>query len=102
LAALSNLWRKKPDVRLNYTAAAKLKPGDYALTIYADCDSDAALLIRLPNLTWIANDNGPNCGKNPVLKFSKGQVLAGTYDIWVGTIEEGKTPPARLFITELK
>jgi hypothetical protein len=85
---------EQPDVRLNFTA------GKWTLTIYADCDADSTLLIRLPNGTWVGNNDGPNTGKNPVLRFGVPQT--GTYDIWIGATDGTKTPPARLFITELK
>jgi hypothetical protein len=94
LGGFDHFVAKKPDVRLNFTA------GKYVLTIYADCDADATLLIRLPNGEWVGNDNGPGAGKNPVLRFPTPQT--GTYNIWIGAIDGSKTPPARLFITELK
>jgi hypothetical protein len=99
LGGFDHFVAKKPDVRLNYRDG-KFPVGKYVLTIYADCDADATLLIRLPNGKWIGNDNGLNAGKNPVLKFTS--PLAGTYDIWVGAIDGSKTWPARLFITEMK
>jgi len=87
---------KKPDVRLNYTA------GKYILTIYAECEADSTLLINTPDGKWIGNDDGPNTGLNPLLKFATPQ--SGQYDIWVGTLKGGDKvfPPAKLFITELK
>ena len=85
---------KEPDFRLNYTA------GKYALTFHVTCEEDTTLLINLPDGKWVANDDGPNNGLNPLLKFAKPQ--SGQYDIWVGTFDKGKTPPAKLFITELK
>ncbi len=85
---------KAPDFRLNYTA------GNFALTIYAESDADTTLLINLPDGKWVANDDGPGTGLNPLLKFAKPQ--SGQYDIWVGTVEGGKTPPAKLMISELK
>jgi len=77
----------RPDVRFNYSAG-EFKPGKYILTIYADCDGDATLLIKLPDGNWIANDNGPNAGKNPVVRFAAAQ--EGTYNIWVGHTEPKK------------
>jgi hypothetical protein len=85
---------KKPDVRVNYTA------GKFVLTFYAECEEDSTLLINLPDGTWIGNDDGPNTGLNPLLQFKAPK--SGQYDIWVGTLNEGKTPPAKLFITEKK
>ena len=84
----------RPSVRLNYTA------GKYILTIYAQSEENTTLLIRLPDGTWIANDDGVGAGHNPVLKFLTPQ--SGQYDIWVGAIVGTKTPQAKLFVTELK
>ncbi len=90
-----NAWvAKAPDFRLNYTA------GNFALTIIAESAEDTTLLINLPNGQWIANDDGPNTGLNPLLKFAQPQ--SGQYDIWVGSFAEGKFPQAKLIITELK
>ena len=90
-----NAWvARAPDFRLNYTR------GNFALTFMAESAEDTTLLINLPNGTWVANDDGPNTGLNPLLRFA--QPLSGQYDIWVGTFNQGKTPPARLVITELK
>lgn len=87
---------KKPDFRLNYTA------GKFPLTIYAESDEDVTLLINLPNGKWVGNDDGPNTGLNPLIKFET--PMSGQYDIWVGTIKTGDKffPPAKLSITELK
>ena len=86
---------KEPDFQLNYTA------GNFALTIYAESKKDTTLLIRLPDGKWVANDDGPGTGLNPLLKFAKPQ--SGRYDIWVGVFnKDDGTPPATLFITELK
>jgi hypothetical protein len=90
-----NAWvAKAPDFRLNYTA------GNFALTIMAESGSDTTLLINLPNNTWIANDDGPNTGLNPLLKFA--QPMSGQYDIWVGSFKQGDAAQAKLIITELK
>jgi hypothetical protein len=85
---------KAPDYRLNY------KAGTFALTIYAECPEDTTLLINLPDGTWVANDDGPGTGLNPLLKFTSPK--SGQYDIWVGTLKKGITPTAKLVITELK
>ena len=85
---------KPPDFSLTYTA------GKFPLTIHVESKADTTLLINLPDGKWVANDDGPNNGLNPLIKFAKPQ--SGRYDIWVGTLEKGITPPAKLFITELK
>jgi hypothetical protein len=85
---------KAPDFRLNYTA------GNFPLTFYVTSKADTTLLINLPDGKWIANDDGPGTGLNPLIKLAKPK--SGQYDIWVGMLEKGKTPPATLHITELK
>jgi hypothetical protein len=90
-------WVKKaPTYRLKYTA------GQYVLSIYAESDADTTLLINLPDGKWIANDDAPNGGNNPLLVFNPPQ--SGVYDIYVGTFEDpGKDlPSAKLCITEKK
>lgn len=82
-----------PDYRLNYTAGA------FPLTFHAVSNADTTLLINLPNGTWIANDDGPNNGLNPLIKLTNPQ--SGRYDIYVGTVGPNAAP-AKLFITELK
>lgn len=80
-----------PDFQLVYTA------GKYVLTIHVESAADTTLLIHLPDGSWVANDDGPNTRRNPLLKFTKPP--SGRYDIWVGTY--GKAPaPATLKITE--
>ena len=81
------------ELRLDYTA------GTFPLTIYAQSDADTTLLINLPDGTWVANDDGPNTGLNPLLRFPNPQ--SGRYDIWVGTIGKDNAK-AKLKITELK
>lgn len=86
---------KAPDYRLKYTA------GKYVLTIKAECaDEDTTLHIRTPDGKWIANDDGPDTGLNPLIRFQVPQ--SGQYDIWVGTLKQGVFPKTKLIITELK
>jgi hypothetical protein len=84
---------KAPDFRLNYTA------GNFALTFHVKSTADTTLLIRTPDGKWLADDDGDGF-PNPKIKIDK--PLTGQYDIWVGTIPQGQTPQAKLFITELK
>ncbi len=79
-----------PDYQLNYTA------GNFALTLRALSASDTTLLVRLPNGTYVADDDsGGNF--NPKITFARPQ--SGRYDIWVGTYGGG-LPKAKLIITE--
>lgn len=84
---------KEPDFRLHYTA------GNFVLTIHASSKEDTTLLINTPDGKWIANDDGPNNGLDPLIKFQK--PMSGRYEIWVGTLKKDITPPAKLYITEL-
>lgn len=86
---------KEPDFRLKYTA------GNFALTFYAKSKADTTLLIKAPDGKWYANDDGPDTGLDPLIKFAK--PASGDYHIWVGCLnKDDGTPPAELFITELK
>jgi hypothetical protein len=85
---------KPPDFKLHYTA------GKFPLTIHVVSDEDTTLLINLPDGTWVANDDQAPGNLNPLLRFAKPQ--SGRYDIYVGTFKQGITPPATLYITELK
>ncbi len=82
-----------PDVRLNFTA------GNAKLILRVESDADTTLLVNLPDGSWIANDDGPNTGLNPYLRFDK--PASGQYDIWVGTYNQGGFPPALLYISEI-
>ncbi len=84
---------KEPDYRLNYTA------GQFVLTIYASSKEDTTLLINTPDGKWVANDDSPG-SLDPLIRFEKPK--SGRYEIWVGTIKKGITPPAKLYISELK
>jgi hypothetical protein len=82
---------KAPHLWLNYTA------GSYPLRIYVEAKGDTTLLVRLPNGTWVANDDG-GVGLNPQLTFAKPQ--SGRYDIWVGTFGPKNVANATLKISE--
>ena len=87
---------KEPDFRLVYEA------GNFPLFIRAECATDTALLVNLPDGTWVADDDsGGNL--NPMIKINNPK--SGRYEIWVGTIEKvdnNKFPVATLSISEIK
>ena len=84
---------KVPDFILNYEA------GKFTLTIYAESKSDTTLLIKTPDDKWVANDDGPGTGLNPLIRFENPK--SGRYAIFVGTF--GPEPAkAVLKISELK
>jgi hypothetical protein len=84
---------KNPDFRLHF------KAGKYPLTFHVDSTADTTLLINLPDGSWVADDDSAG-NFNPQIRLATPK--SGRYEIWVGTIKDGKTPPARLYITELK
>jgi hypothetical protein len=84
---------KAPDFKLYYTA------GKLPLTIRATSKGDVCLLINTPSGKWVSDDDGDG-GLNARITFDEPE--SGRYDIWVGTFNEGESPQATLFITELK
>lgn len=90
---------EEPDVRLNYKSGI----GQIPLSFYVESEADTTLLINMPDGSWRAIDDGKGTGLNPLIVIRNPP--SGQYDIWVGTyrsITEVGTPPAQLFISELK
>jgi hypothetical protein len=82
-----------PDVRLNYTA------GSVALTIKTESSTDSALVINLPDGSWVCDDDS-NGNLDAKLRFPKPR--SGQYDIWIASLTKGElSSGARLIITEL-
>tara|TARA_R110002051_G_scaffold68434_4_gene123309 strand:- start:10711 stop:11169 length:459 start_codon:yes stop_codon:yes gene_type:complete len=78
-----------PDFRLQYG------DGGSQLFIGVTSAADTTLVVNGPDGTWFCDDD--TNGFNPLIG---GQgVMAGQYDIWVGTYGDS-TAPATLFITE--
>ncbi len=89
------MWlTKEPDYQVVYEA------GQFDLTFYVQSKADTCLLINLPNGQWVANDDTSENDLNPSIKIQK--PASGRYEVWVGTFNKGGTPPAKLFVTELK
>ena len=84
---------KEPHFVLDYEA------GKYVLSIYAESKVDTTLLVLTPDGEWLANDDGPGTGQNPLLRFANPK--SGKYTIWVGTLDKAPAP-AVLKITEKK
>jgi len=92
-----------PDVKFHYTAEVRLDGSlPTPLRIFVESKHDTTLLIKLPDGTWVANDDGGG-NNNPQLRFGRPQ--SGWYTIWVGTFGHEKTPvngvSATLRISEL-
>ena len=87
------MWvANEPDFSLDYTA------GNLPLTFYVRSKADTTLLIKLPDGTWIADDDSDG-SLNPLIKLARPR--SGRYDIWVGTMNGGLAP-ATLYISELR
>jgi hypothetical protein len=92
-----------PDFKFHFTAEVQVVDQLPApLRIYVESKHDTTLLIKLPDGTWVANDDGGG-NRNPQLRFGRPQ--SGWYTIWVGTFGHEKTPEsgvgATLHISEL-
>jgi hypothetical protein len=81
----------QPDANIHYTARST-----FDLTIYAESDTDTALLIRLPDGQWICNDDYD--GLNPSITVVNAS--SGTYNVWVATYGSDSAA-ATLRVTEL-
>jgi hypothetical protein len=81
-----------PDVRLNYSA------GSLPLIISVASDSDTTLAINGPDGQWYCDDDSGE-GVNPSVRFDSPGT--GQYDIYIGHYQQGRSIPARLYISEL-
>ena len=79
-----------PDLRVNYTA------GSGPLVISVSASADTTLVVNAPDGRWHCNDDGPQTGTNPLLRFDR--PASGRYEIWVGTYGSTALNPARLEI----
>jgi hypothetical protein len=84
-----------PDVRLNYTAGGT----DLPLIISVDSDDDTTLIINGPDGRWHCDDDGGEESDNPSIRFD--DPASGQYDIYIGHYAEGRSIPARLYISEV-
>lgn len=81
-----------PDVSLNYVVA-----GGSSLRISAFSDADTTLMVMGPNgELWCVDDAN---GLDPEVYIAS-PAPGGEYDIWVGTLQTGFFPDARLEISE--
>lgn len=83
-----------PDVRLNYRAGSGLP-----LIISVDSRDDTTLVINGPDGQWHCDDDGGENGLNPAITFP--DPGSGQYDIYIGHYAQGRSIPARLYISEL-
>lgn len=92
---------EKPDVDINYENDKEpgSPAGDEKLSIYVKSSKDTSLVVYTPDREWICADDISEANLNPVVTFDK--PVAGNYNIWVGTIDEGDSVDATLYVTEL-
>lgn len=81
----------RPDLDLNYTA------GSMPLRISVDSSTDTALLINLPDGSWICDDDGGD-GTDPLVHLASPQ--SGNYNVWVTTYNENAQTEATVSISE--
>lgn len=74
--------------------------GDFGfLRIYAVSTADVTLVVRTPSGTFLCADDISTSNRNPLLE---GGFQAGTYQIWIGSYDEGQEAPYQLSFTELQ
>jgi hypothetical protein len=90
LGGLEAYVAKAPDFRVDYVA------GKYPLSFTVKSVGDTTLHIRLPDGTWVADDDSGG-GLDPLVRLAKPQ--SGRYDIYVGALSKDLVQ-ADLFVTE--
>lgn len=81
-----------PDAHVNLET-----DGSTPLHLYVRSSTDTVLLARLPDGSWLCNDDGYNLDPDLVIDAP----AAGTYTVWVGAYGEGSTGTATLYASEL-
>ena len=79
-----------PDARVAYTA-----PGRF-LRIFYQSEQDTTLIVRLPDGSFVCNDDFPST-LDPLVDINA--PVAGTYDIWVGTFSPSTPGDGSLFFS---
>ena len=82
---------ERPDIDLNYTS------GSYPLYIYARSAADTALLVNLPDGSWVCSDDA--LGRDPMVHLAQPQ--SGNYNVWVGTYNAGAAQTAAIYLSEV-
>lgn len=93
---------EKPDVDVNYES--NKDPGTLAgnekLSFYVKSDVDTTMVVFTPDRKWVCADDISEANLNPVVTFDR--PMAGNYNIWVGTYDQGDTKNATLYVSELE
>ena len=79
-----------PDVAIAFSDP--LRP----LNLYVRSDGDTTLVVRLPNGSWLCDDDSE--GVNPRVRVAK--PVPGRYTLWVGTFDLDRFEPAALYVSE--
>ncbi|MFN8379601.1 MAG: hypothetical protein U0452_13115 [Anaerolineae bacterium] len=79
-----------PDARVAYTA-----PGRF-LRIFFQSDSDTTMVVRLPDGSFVCNDDFTGA-LDPLVDINA--PAAGTYDIWIGTFAPSSTAAGTLYFS---
>ena len=78
-----------PDITIDFS-----RP-EAPLHIYVLSEADTTLVVRLPNGSWLCDDDSD--GLNPSVRIEQ---PSGRYAIWVGVIDDEQYPPATVLISE--
>lgn len=81
-----------PDLRLNWIGSSS------NLSIFFIGDGDSTMVVQTPSGDWICSDDSYNT-VHPTALFSPAS--SGSYNIWVGSYNEGDYLSGTLYITEL-
>jgi hypothetical protein len=83
----------RPDYSVDYTA------GSWPLRFYATAEADTTLVVRLPDGSYLCDDDGGD-GLNPLVHVASPR--SGRYQVWVGTYSSSAgNPETTLNVTEL-
>jgi serine protease Do len=81
----------QPDYRVQWTGTGSF------LRFYFVALGDTTLVISSPDGTWHCNDDS-YVSVNPTVDVTN--AMAGVYNIWIGSFDEGISVPGTLYITE--
>jgi hypothetical protein len=69
--------------------------GSGRLTVWADAEVDATLVVGLPDGGWVCNDDYEGLMPGVVIE----DAAPGRYPVWVGTFMDGDSEPATLHVS---
>ena len=87
------IFNSAPDYNVVYDASGQ------PLSVLVVSDSDTTLLVNDALGRWHCNDDSRFAGgSNPAITFDEAE--SGTYNIWVGSYEQGSVDQANILVTE--